>query len=107
MYVERRKSIRHKIFDHVDAVMFYGERQIRATISDISDDGLLVVVEDTEKTPLPRSLVVGSHIELAVKQDDRVIECEVRRIEDGQLGLRYFDGVSNTRRKALIAKIVA
>jgi c-di-GMP-binding flagellar brake protein YcgR len=107
MYVERRASMRHKIFDHVNAVIFFGDRQIRATISDISDDGLLVVVQDTENHPLPRSLIVGSHIELAVKQDDRVIECEVRRIEEGQLGLRYFDGVSNTRRKALINKIVA
>jgi c-di-GMP-binding flagellar brake protein YcgR len=107
MYYERRASMRHKIFDHVEAVIFFGERQIRARIADISDDGLRVVIEDVETHPLPHSLVVGSHIELAVKQDDRAIECEVKRIENGELGLRYFDGVTNLRRKALMKKIMA
>ncbi|MBB4197870.1 hypothetical protein CCR94_11410 [Rhodoblastus sphagnicola] len=108
MYYERRASTRHKIFDNVEAVIFYGELQIRARIADISDDGLRVVVNDSATHPLPHSLKVGSHIELAVKADDRVIECEVRRIgEGGELGLRYFDGVSSLRRKALMKKIAS
>jgi c-di-GMP-binding flagellar brake protein YcgR len=107
MYYERRASMRHKIFDHVEAVIFYGERQIRATIADISDDGLRVVIVEPEKNKLPHSLVVGSHIEVAVKEDDRAIECEVRRVGEDDLGLRYFDGVSNARRKALMKKIMA
>ena len=106
MYYERRASIRHKIFDHVEAVIFYGELQIRATIADISADGLRLVIDETETHPLPQSLEVGAHLDVAVKEDDRAIECEVRRIGEGELGLRYFDGVSNARRKALIAKIV-
>jgi len=106
MYYERRASVRHKIFDHVEAVIFYGERQIRATIADISDDGLRLVLDAADKHPLPHSLQVGSHIEVAVKADDRAIECEVRRMGEGELGLRYFDGVSNLRRKALMKKII-
>jgi c-di-GMP-binding flagellar brake protein YcgR len=107
MYYERRASIRHKIFDHVEAVIFCGELQIRATIADISTDGLRLVIDESEDKPLPPSLEVGAHIEVAVKEDGRAIESEVRRIGEGELGLRYFDGVSNARRKALIAKIVA
>jgi c-di-GMP-binding flagellar brake protein YcgR len=107
MFYERRASIRHKIFDHVEAVVFFGERQIRATIADISDHGLRLVIVDAQEHPLPHSLQVGSHIEVAVKEDDRVIECEVRNIQDGEIGLRYFDAVTNTRRKALINKIVS
>lgn len=107
MYYERRASIRHKIFDHVEAVIFYGELQIRAIIADISADGLRLVIDETEDKPLPPSLEVGAHIEVAVKEDERVIECEVKRIGEGELGLRYFDGVSSARRKALIARIVA
>lgn len=106
MFLERRASMRYNIFDHVEAVVFYGERQFPARIADISDDGLRVVIDDAENKPLPHSLIVGSHIELAVKADDRAIECEVRSVEGGELGLRYFDGVSRTRRKALMAKIV-
>lgn len=106
MRYERRASIRHKIFDHVEAVIFYGELQIRATIADISNDGLRLVIDAAETHPLPPSLGVGTHIEVAVKEDDRAIECEVRRIGEGELGLRYFDGVSNARRKALIARIL-
>ena len=105
MFYERSAAMRHKIFEHVEAVIFFGERQIRATIADASDDGLCVVIEDIENHPLPHSLVVGSHIELAVKEDDRAIECEVKQIENGELGLRYFDGVSNHRRKALMKMI--
>jgi hypothetical protein len=107
MFYERRASLRHKIFEHMEAVIFFGERQIPATIADVSDDGLRIVVEDLENHPLPHSLVVGSHIEVAVKEDDRAIECEVKRIENGELGLRYFDGVSNLRRKALMKKIAS
>lgn len=106
MRYERRASIRHKIFDHVEAVIFYGELQIRATIADISNDGLRLVIDESETHPLPPSLEVGTHIEVAVRADDRAMECEVRRIGEGELGLRYFDGVSNARRKALIARIV-
>ncbi len=106
MYHERRASMRHNIFEHVEAVIFFGEQQIRARIADISDDGLRVEVEDPEDHPLPLSLIVGSHVELAVKADDRAVECEVRHVEVGALGLRYFDGVSRTRRKALMTKIV-
>jgi len=107
MYYERRASIRHKIFDHVEAVIFYGQLQIRATIADISSDGLRLVLDQSEDKPLPKSLEIGTHIEVAVKEDDRAIECEVMRVGEGELGLRYFDGVSNARRKALIAKIVS
>ncbi len=106
MYIERRSSPRQKIFDHVEAVIFYGERLIRARIADVSDDGLRVTIEDAEEHPLPHSLVVGSHVEIAVKEDDRVVECEVRRVEPGELGLRYFDGVSRARRKEIMAKLV-
>jgi hypothetical protein len=106
MFFERRASMRHHIFDHVEAVIFYGELQIRARIADISNDGLRVEIEDYENHPLPHWLTVGSHIELAVKADDRAIECEVKHIDEGELGLRYFDGVSRVRRKALMSKIV-
>jgi predicted metalloprotease with PDZ domain len=105
MFYERRAAIRHKIFDHVEAVIFHGERQMRATIADASDDGFCVVIDDADNQP--HSLEVGSHIEVAVKEDDRVIECEVKRIGEGEIDLRYFDGVSNARRKALIARIVS
>jgi c-di-GMP-binding flagellar brake protein YcgR len=107
MFVERRASMRHHIFDHVEAVIFYGEKQIRARIADISVDGLRVEIEDAENHPLPHSLTVGSHIELVVKADDAVIECEVRQVGEGGLGLRYFDGVTRARRKALLTKVVA
>jgi hypothetical protein len=107
MRYERRASIRHKIFEHVEAVIFYGELQIRATIADVSNDGLRLVIDDSEAHPLPPSLEVGTHVDVAVKEDDRAMECEVRRIGEGELGVRYFDGVSNARRKELIAKIVA
>jgi c-di-GMP-binding flagellar brake protein YcgR len=107
MYVERRASMRYNIFTHVEAVVFYGERQFRARIADISDDGLRIEIEDIEKHPLPHSLSVGSHVELVVKADDAVIECEVRRIGESDLGLRYFDGVSRARRKALLTRITA
>ncbi len=70
------------------------------------NDGLRLVIDESETHPLPPSLEVGTHIEVAVRADDRAMECEVRRIGEGELGLRYFDGVSNARRKALIARIV-
>ena len=105
MFIQQRATPRQAIVHEVDAVVFYGERQIVGRIADISEGGVRFVFEGAEFSSLPAALEIGAHVTLVVKADHEALECEVRNIGENDLGLRFFDRVCRVRRRELIAQI--
>lgn len=104
MFIERRASPRQPVVQNVEAALFCGDRQLSGRIADISEEGVRVILAESD-APLPTSLAPGMRLSLLVKSGHQAFECEIRRVGSDDLGLFFLDLASSARRRELIAKI--
>src|SRR6266568_1715146 len=89
MFYEQHATPRFSVPDHVGVVLFLKSGQVVGRLEEISETGARVTMDIERSQFHPTETAIGERVMLVVEDHLHAFECEIRRVEEDDLGLHF------------------